>query len=160
MHIFSTITRDHALFTIIISAIISLISGFIVTKINGRKEEDLHNFYLKQEFYINFVAYQIILKHNEHNAPEQVSEEFIREFKKLNAEMLIKGDTELIRDVIKIKKIAQTVSTKEEMLPHVTRIINKFRKRMRNKPISTHEFKEFIELAYYADLYKTKNGHE
>lgn len=148
MNIFSSITRDHAILILLISSIVSLISSIVIAKFNTKKDRQLQAFHTKQQFYVEFVVYQIIFNNHHSNSSGEFSEEFHNKIKLLNAEMLIKADIEIIREVIKLRKMAAITDDRDKILAHVTHIINKFRRRANNKPLSLHEFKEFMEKVY------------
>jgi hypothetical protein len=146
MSFISSITRDHAILTILISSFISFISGLIILRLNTRKDQELHDFYLKQEFYINFIARQIIYGNS---TASNLDEDFLQKMQLLNAEMLIKADAELIKEIIKLKKLSRTIKDKDKIDPHIAELVNKFRKKVHNNPITTEDFKEFLELVYH-----------
>ncbi len=147
MSFFSSIIRDHAILTLLISSLVSLISGLIILKLNTRKDQELHDFYLKQEFYINFVARQIIYGNS---TEDNIDKDFLQKMQLLNAEMLMKADAKLIKEIIKLKRLSSTIKDKNKIDHHIAELINKFRKKIHNEPISTEDFKEFLELVYHS----------
>lgn len=149
MTIFSSITRDHAILILLISSTVSLFSSILITKFNSQKERQIHDFHTKQQFYTEFVVHQIIFKNHLTTSQKGLSEDFQNKIKLLNAEMLIRADPEIIREVIKLRKIANGSQNSEQFLNHVTHVINKFRKRANNKPLTLNEFKEFMEFVYH-----------
>ena len=142
----AVIARDHALVIVIISSLVSLISGVIITHLNALKDKRAQSFAVKQAFYIDFIVHQLRFKHDRLNGKKmEFSEEFMHEMHRLNAEMLIKADAGLIREVCKLKNFVNTTTDEEAILQQVIRIINRFRKQIDNKPISAQEFKFFVE---------------
>lgn len=147
MSIATSITRDHAIIILAISSVVSLISGLIITRINNKKDQENHSFYLKQEFYINFLVHQLMLNADRAKVSTvENSETYQQEMRLLNAEMLVKADIKLIREVIKVKHISNACTDRELMIPHVVNLVNKFRSQLHNKPITLQEFKAFIDV--------------
>lgn len=143
--------RDHAVLIVVISSIISMISGVFLTRVSAKKDREMHDVFLKQELYINFVVHQLQV-----NVVNQIGEvepdpELVKNLRALHAELLIKADVKLLKEITKIKHLAQVTPDLEALLPHIVRVINRFRKMVHNKPLTLAEYKDFIQASFNTD---------
>lgn len=147
MSFLSSITKDHAIVTLIISSLVSLLSGIIILRINQSKDKGNHSFFLKQEFYINFVVHLLIINSlNEKDVAVEYRQKVEEEMRLLNAELLVKADIFMIREVIKIMAISNGSLDRKYKIELTVKLINQFRKRLRNAPISVHDLKQFLDI--------------
>lgn len=151
----NVVIHDHTILTILVSSVISLFSGVLITAItvilttgmNAKKDKQLHALHLRQDLYINFLVHQIMFKPEKER--NHATPELIRKLEMLQAEMLVKGEVELIRELNRFGDLAETIEDKELLTPHVLRILNIFRKQVNNKPLSERDFRRFHEHDYH-----------
>ena len=144
VHISNLISRDHALIILGISSLVSLVSGIIVTKISQQKSLEANSYYLKQSFYVNYLVHQLVM------SKFQISDiiddpEFIKEANLLEAEMLVKADIDLLEDIIKLRHEVINSHGASQLTQLQIKTLNKFRKKLHNKPITPKIFEDFVQ---------------
>lgn len=150
----NAVIHDHTILTILVSSVISLFSGVLITAItvllttgmNAKKDKHLHSLHLRQDLYINFLVHQIMFKAEKER--NNATPELVRKLEMLQAEMLIKGEVELIRELNRFSALVETIKDEELLIPHVLRVLNIFRKQVNNKPLSERDFRRFNEHEY------------
>ena len=95
--------RDHAVLIVIISSMISMVSGVFLTRINAKKDQEMHDVFLKQELYINFVVHQLQVNLIDKIGEIEPDPELVKNLRALHAELLIKADLKLLKEITKIK---------------------------------------------------------
>ncbi|RTL12693.1 MAG: hypothetical protein EKK54_03455 [Neisseriaceae bacterium] len=145
--------RDHVVLIVIISSMISMVSGVFLTRVNAKKDQEMHDVFLKQELYINFVVHQLQVKLIEKAGEVEPDPELIRNLRALHAELLIKADLKLLKEITKLKHLTQTTTDINVLLPHIVRVINHFRKMVNNKPLTLAEYKDFIQASFNTQLW-------
>jgi hypothetical protein len=144
--------RDHAVLIVIISSMISMVSGVFLTRINAKKDQEMHDVFLKQELYINFVVHQLQVNLIDKIGEIEPDPELVKNLRVLHAELLIKADLKLLKEITKIKNLAQTTADIDVLLPHIVRVINHFRKMVNNKPLTLAEYKDFMQASFNTEL--------
>jgi hypothetical protein len=142
------ILRDHAVFILVISSLISIVSGIFITRFNAKKDKESQVHYEKQEFYINFVIHQIQIFVAYHKKDVKLTPDMVDKAERLYAEFLIKGDINLIDELITLRELANVESNSNELIIHAVRIINRLRKLSRNSPITIEQYKKFMTLSF------------
>ena len=142
------ILRDHAMFILVVSSLISIISGMFITRFNAKKDKESQVHYAKQEFYVNFVIHQIQIFVSYHKKDAKLTQDMVDEAERLHAEFLIKGDINLIDELITLRELANTESSSNELVIHAVRVINRLRKLSRNNPITIEQYKKFMTLSF------------
>lgn len=142
------ILRDHAVFILVIYSLISIVSGMFITRFNAKKDKESQVHYAKQEFYVNFVIHQIQIFVSYHKKDVKLTQEMIDKAERLHAEFLIKGDINLIDELITLRELANAESNSNELLIHAVRVINRLRKLSRNNPITIQQYKKFMTLSF------------
>lgn len=142
------ILRDHAMFILVVSSLISIISGMFITRFNAKKDKESQVHYAKQEFYVNFVIHQIQIFVSYHKQDVKLTQDMIDKAERLHAEFLIKGDINLINELITLRELANQEANSNELLIHAVRVINRLRKLSKNDPITIEQYKKFMALSF------------
>lgn len=142
------ILRDHAILILMISSIISILSGIFITRFNAKKDKESQIHYEKQEFYINFVIHQIQTLVHYHKQNSNIEQDMRDKTERLYAEFLIKGDINLIDELITLRELSKIESNSTELLTHAVKVINRLRKLSRNAPITIEKYKKFMTLSF------------
>lgn len=158
-HLANLVSREHAFIILGISSIVSLISGLIITKTSQKRNLEANSFFLKQSFYVDYVVHMLIMS-KFHNHDLTANQQFLKETKLLEAEMLIKADVELLEDIIKIKKEVIQNNNPDKLTQLQINTLNKFRKKLHNKPITPQLFGEFVQTSNYtnSELHNVKKS--
>lgn len=145
------ILRDHAIFILIISSMISIISGVFLTRFNAKKDKESQISYEKQEFHINFVVHQIQTLAHYHKQEFNIEQNMRDKTEKLYAEFLIKGDLRLINELITLQELSKSessTSNSNKILLHAVSVINRLRKLSKNEPITVGDYRKFMALSF------------
>lgn len=145
------ILRDHAIFILIISSTISIMSGIFLTRFNAKKDKESQINYEKQAFHIDFVAHQIQTLVHYHRQDLNIEQNMRDKTEKLYAEFLIKGDLRLINELIMLQELSNSESNtinSNKILLHAVSVINRLRKLSKNAPITVGDYKKFMALSF------------
>lgn len=140
---------------------ISIISGIFITRFNAKKDKESQINYEKQEFHINFVIHQIQTFAQYHKQDSNTRQDISEKTERLYAELLIKGDTRLINELITLQELynaEQNTSNSNQILINGISVINRLRKLSKNKPITIKDYKKFMALSFKIPEYL--NLHE